>query len=494
MNRATHWTGILLLALAGCSGGAEIGGQDAAVESDTQLPVFTGSDADDAGATVEPFDAEPSLSDVEESKADADDPATDVTLEDVEEACPGCLGAPCDDNDDCLSGWCIEGPDGSICTKTCDESCPEGFECKSVASGAGDPVFICVYAHLAYCRPCDGDSDCAHPMVTGVNSHCVNHGEAEGSYCATACSNGAGCPPGSECLDTDIDGVMTPLCMPEGQSECTCSSWAIEVAAETQCLVSNELGACPGVRQCDADGLSACEGDEPKADECNGLDDDCDGMTDEDFPDLGQPCDGEDADLCEGGVWSCADDGTAVCNDSDTVAGELCNDLDDDCDGAIDEDFTELGQPCDGADVDLCEDGAWTCDGAGVVCEEAGDLVELCNALDDDCDGTTDEDFPDLGQACDGADDDDCLFGVWACENDAVACAEPDAPDETMTDLDGTSDLALGDTCGAGACDGGVVTCGDDLTTLACSTVAQAEQESCNGLDDDCDGLTDEDF
>ncbi|MGB0590834.1 MAG: putative metal-binding motif-containing protein [Myxococcota bacterium] len=491
MNRAIYGIGFALLVLAGCSTGTGIASQDASIESDAGVPSF--DPLVDATDPLNPFDATSTSKGDAESVTSGDSPE-DVTLEDVDAPCPGCLGSPCDDNDDCLSGWCVEGPDGTMCTKTCDDSCPEGFECKSVASGAGDPVFICIYAHLAYCRPCDGDADCAHPTATGVNSHCVSHGEAMGSYCATACLNGTGCPAGSDCLDTDVDGVITPLCMPADEAECACSSWAIEVAAETQCAVANDLGACPGARRCEANGLSACEGDAPAAEECNALDDDCDGATDEDFPELGQPCDGDDADLCQGGTWSCADDGTTICTDSDSVAGELCNALDDDCDGATDEDFAELGQPCDGADVDLCEDGLWTCDGAGVSCQEAGDLVELCNALDDDCDGATDEDFPDLGEACDGADDDDCQFGVWACDNDSISCAEPETPEETLTDLDGTSDLTLGEACGAGACGGGVVTCGDDLVTLACSTVGEVTEESCNGLDDDCDGVTDEDF
>ncbi|MFH1434524.1 MAG: hypothetical protein ABIJ56_02290 [Pseudomonadota bacterium] len=65
---------------------------------------------------------------------------------------------------------------------------------------------------------------------------------------------------------------------------------------------------------------------------------------------------------------------------------EECNGRDDDCDGAIDEDFG-LGLPCDGPDADLCLDDVMTCDG----CTTGPDMVETCDCADNDCDGAVDE-------------------------------------------------------------------------------------------------------
>lgn len=97
---------------------------------------------------------------------------------------------------------------------------------------------------------------------------------------------------------------------------------------------------------------------------------------------------------------------------------DLCNGADDDCNGKADDWFTTVGNACDGADGDLCPLGQITCaaNGASSQCTESGPaLIEVCNGVDDDCDGWTDEGYG-VGGACDGADADGCADGEWVCD------------------------------------------------------------------------------
>ena len=86
--------------------------------------------------------------------------------------------------------------------------------------------------------------------------------------------------------------------------------------------------------------------------------------------------------------------------------------MDDDCDGDVDEGDNACGgvcelvnlpeSPCDGDDSDLCLDDVYECSGANdVVCSLGDDNVEICNDVDDDCDGDVDEGtFPEIPEDC----------------------------------------------------------------------------------------------
>jgi len=98
------------------------------------------------------------------------------------------------------------------------------------------------------------------------------------------------------------------------------------------------------------------------------------------------PC-GSDVGECKPGVRTCVDDVFGPCEGAIGPFEEQCNGLDDDCDGAIDNGF-HIGEACDGPDSDLCMDDVMTCDG----CSAGPDILEVCNGVDDNCNGIVDAD------------------------------------------------------------------------------------------------------
>jgi hypothetical protein len=188
----------------------------------------------------------------------------------------------------------------------------------------------------------------------------------------------------------------------------------------------------------------------PTPEICDGVDNDCDGQIDEDFH-VGMPCDGPDADHCAEGMIVCAGPNATMCTDTTGDSVEICDGIDNDCDGQIDEGFN-VGTACDGPDTDLCKEGVIACDtGGGTKCTDAtGDSVEACNGLDDDCDGSVDETFP-VGQAC--------SVGLGAClRSGTLVCNAM----QTGTQCSASAGAPSAETCGNGVdedCNGSDATC-----------------------------------
>ncbi len=189
---------------------------------------------------------------------------------------------------------------------------------------------MCVADQPDVCKPCDQNQDCDDNADL-----CLQIGR--GRYCGEDCSDGTPCPAGYECATLMVPRAGGP---------------DIEVQ---QCIPANG-GGCASCTDLDGDGY--------------GVGQDC----------LGPDCDDENPAIYEG-------------------APELCDGLDNNCNARTDEanlleeapdDITCFDQGvCRGTRV-LCVDGEWACDYPPTYVFGA---EQTCDGIDDDCDGSTDEDF-----------------------------------------------------------------------------------------------------
>ncbi len=454
---------------------------------------------------------------------------------------------PCVTGDDCDSGYCIPGPEGMQCTKLCESLCPEGYACKPVGGG-GDVVFLCVPMTVYLCQPCTTSAECN--ATAGGKDLCLSLGD-QGSFCGMDCSDATGspCPTGYAC-ETLTEGPTAGArqCVPN-DGECACNGAGRALGMATSCAVANEHGTCAGQRHCGPDGLTACDGPEAAAEVCNGQDDNCNGVTDEGV--TGSPCSIEGEHGTCPGTQTC-EGGQMVCTGKAATA-ETCNGVDDDCDGQTDEvdaigctawyfdadgdDFGAAASQCQCGPGIKLPGGGFTAAKSG-DCDDADPLaypnaVEVCNGKDDDCDGKTDEA---AAEGCTtfyydgdgdgfGTEESKCLCGPDEATkftatkkgdcNDKNAAVHPDAV-ETCNgfddDCDGLTDPEASDACvklhydfdndGYGVAElfkclcapsgkytatGAQFDCNDSNVLINPGVL-----ELCNGVDDDCDGQTDE--
>ncbi|MFH1850594.1 MAG: MopE-related protein [archaeon] len=313
---------------------------------------------------------------------------SDLDGDDVGDACD-----PCTDAD--LDGYCL-GPED------CDDN-----------DGASYPGGTEV---------CDGsDNDCNNDTSDGLNEFWY--------YAATECGVGECARTGNLVCE---GGQQTDSCVSGRPTPETCSGTDLDLDFDCDGCIGSFDSSCGGAENSDVFGIPVFNG----CDDYDGgmpIDNDCDGC-----PNLLDSDCGGIEDLAAGECDDSRDndcDGFADYSDPDCGGEEICNGQDDDGDGLIDEDLTVIS----GTDEGECRQGVTECiDGDTVVTQaKIGPAIEICDGLDNDCDGTADNGYPDF--------DSD---GIASCVDN---CVDKYNPDQINSDSQGGGDVC--DDCPADATD-----------------------------------------
>ncbi|MCK6531287.1 hypothetical protein L6R50_28230, partial [Myxococcota bacterium] len=181
---------------------------------------------------------------------------------------------------------------------------------------------------------------------------------------------------------------------------------------------------------------------------------------------------------------------------------EACDNIDNDCNGFIDDNASGTGASCGQSNVAPCQLGTIQCQGGSLTCVGAVDpQSEACNGVDDDCDGMIDDSPSGVGGTCGQTNVGPCEFGTIQCQAGQLLCIGEIAPQsETCNGVDDDCDGAIDDspsgtgaTCGqtsVGPCELGTIQC--QAGQLSCVGAVNPAQETCNGIDDDCNGVVDD--
>ncbi|MBN1386592.1 hypothetical protein JW968_06505, partial [Candidatus Woesearchaeota archaeon] len=471
--------------------------------------IVGGTDCDDNNASINPGMPEIPYNGVDDdcNPATLDD---DLDQDGYNSTATG--GTDCNDNDPAINPGAAELCDNidndcngvadnihQSCSVNWQGICAEGQE--TCVSGIW---FGCPAPQAETCdgildEDCDGIVDDGCECSAGDTRPCpMQQGVCAGSF--ESCENGAwpGCgldeygpqyEPGDEtmcdALDNDCDG-----------------QWDEDITRQTG---STDVGECSyGLMRCVIGfwmNITMPVGPVPEL--CDGLDNDCDALFDEDFD-----YDFDTYTTC-GTNTTTGDPVDPDCNDYDATvypgAPEVCDNQDNDCDSVID----MISQACSVSHYGICAVGTEIC-AAGVWDGCPAPQSEICEGLvDEDCNGIVDngcqctigdtQSCPVQLGVCSGSTE-TCVDGVWpgCVDADYGSDYEPGAEascDNMDNDCDGSVDeyISYSFGSGVGECREGVATCFFGVWYNTTISVDPAP-EACDGRDNDCDGLFDEDF
>lgn len=346
-----------------------------------------------------------------------------------------------------------------------------------------------------------------HPVQTAAlgQRRLLSFGLALASVCLVACAD-AECPSGTSevngrCLETDTStdgeaaggdaGPLGVAMSPNSAapvSDRDGAAGAGNNAANAGQASSGGMsggagapettppGAAGNASQPSNSGMSST-GCVPKEEDCNGIDDDCDKLVDEQ---LTRPC-GSDVGLCQPGVLSChggAWDDESACSGGRRAEPEVCDPemVDEDCNGSSNEGCScaeGQTQPCGESSMLPCVRGTKTCANGKWPTECSGAVNptrEACDGVDNDCNGRTDDGSAicPAGRFCGGAD------GCVACRTGAD-CGDPGTckvkfcDPTTHTCVPKNADASV--ECDRGHCDRG--------QCVECSNASECEDRLC---------------
>ena len=393
----------------------------------------------------------------------------------------------------CVAGvpqTCTPGtPSAELCDgidNNCNGQTDEGLGSTTCGVGACErTVNNCVGGVQQACVPgtpsaevCDGiDNNCNGQTDEGLGSTTCGVGACERTVNNCVAGVPQTCSPGTPTAEV-CNGI-----------DDNCNGQTDEGLGSTTCGV----GACQRtVNNCVGGQPQTCSPGTPTAEVCNGIDDNCNGSTDEG---LGSTTCGVGA--CQRTVNNCVGGQPQTCAPG-TPTTEVCNGIDDNCNGQTDEGLgtTNCGLGVCNHTVNNCVGGQpQTCDPL------AGASPEICDGLDNNCNGQTDEGDPGGGVACSTGQQGICAAGTKHCVATQLVC-QPNqtATTEVCNGLDDNCNGQVdentdGQACSTGlfgVCAAGIEHC-QGVGGLVCVQTTQASTELCdNHLDDDCNGQTDE--
>ncbi len=455
-----------------------------------------------AAACSSPAATTPPADDASDALAGEVTATTDAKTDggDAAATCPGGGGCTCTTDTECGSKHCLADESGvKTCARSCaTEACPAGWGCGSLD---GKP--LCIPRRVNLCEPCLKDSnECAIDGLPGAA--CVKYGNI-GAFCGAPCTGDGDCGSGFACRSVDrIEGGQAQQCVHVdgggAVAECICSQRAVDAGKSTVCGVTGGTHTCEGTRTCVASGLSLCNALTPSAETCDGIDNDCNGATDEGTCQDGDPC---TDDLCGGASGCSHPQNTAPCSDgdactvNDACAADKCTGTAASCDdGSVCTDdsctkftgcvHTPNSQTCDDGDPCTSGDhcGGGIClPGAPTVCNDG----VACTA--DACTSTGCVYTPATGGICDDGNwctvSDTCAVGL--CTGSTLSCddANPCTSDSCAPDVgcvyasaDGACNdgnpCTTGDACANGGCFGMLISCASQGPCLvaACSAAS----------------------